>query len=110
MINDVVGKLAKMNVIRCLREADFYDIKRGTYHPNGVTVYYGFNCYNDDMEHLNKLVEIIKSEIPHLTEKNMHITRISPSQSIRHAHHTMIWVDRTASKVKERLWEDYTIL
>jgi hypothetical protein len=99
-----------MKVIRCLLESDFHDIKRGTYHPNSVPVYYGFNCYNDSVEHINKLVEIIKSEMPMMTEKDMHITYILPSQSIRHAHHTMIWVDRVPSKVKAGLLEDYTIL
>lgn len=99
-----------MNIVRCLREPDFYDIKDGTYRPNYVTVYYGFNCYNDDIDHINKLVEIIKSEVPILTEKDMHIAFISRAQSIRHAHHTMIWVDRVPSDVKARLFEDYTIL
>lgn len=99
-----------MKVIRCLQESNFHDIKHGTYHPNSVPVFYGFDCYNDSVEHINKLVEIIKSEVPMLTEKDMHITFISRSQSIRHAHHTMVCVNRAPSKVKARLWEDYTIL
>lgn len=99
-----------MKIIRCLRETDFFDIKNGTYHPNAVTVCYGFNNYNSDMEHLNKIAEIIKSEIPNIADKDMRVVYISPKQSIRHAHHTMIAVERNPYEVNARLWEDYDIL
>lgn len=98
-----------MRVIRCLREADFHDIKRGTYHPNSVPVYYGFDNYCDSVEHINNLVEIIKSENPTLAAKDMYVMRIPTTVSVRHAHQTMVYVSRNPYNVKAR-FEDYTIL
>jgi hypothetical protein len=99
-----------MNIIRCLHESQFFDIKRGTYHPDSVVVYYGFDTYNASVENIRKLIEIVKAENPSVPENEMHVAFITRAQSIRHAHFTMISVAINPYDVKARLFEDYTIL
>lgn len=99
-----------MNILRCLHETNFFDIKRGIYTSNSVIVYYSLNTYNASVENISKLIEIVKAENPTVPDNEMHVTFITRAQSIRHAHYTMISVARDSSEVKAHLFENYTIL
>ena len=91
------------NVIRCMHGGHLRGLKSGTPSPETIGVYYGFNNYSRNIQQLMTLVNVIKAEVPGITEKDMEVYEITPAQSDRHAHHTMIFLYVPTDLVRKNL-------
>ncbi len=57
-----------------------------------VSIFYISNTYRNDVKHINKIAKAIVKDFPLLKYSNMHIYKISPKESNRHADHIAIEV------------------
>lgn len=99
-----------MRLIRCIHHNEFIDVRDGKWNHDRIRVYYGFNNYRDDPEHIEALVREILAEYPDMKKSDMHIHRVSTTESIRHAHFTTVQVVVDADRVRNNLMDDYDIL
>lgn len=96
-------------VIRCIPEKEFKMIRDGEWQFDKVRVYYGLNCYNDDIKHVNLLAGLIRIKHPDIKRTDMHIHRVTRTESISHAKHTMVQIFEDTETVRNNL-SDYCIL
>lgn len=88
----------------------FREIQKGECSPSqAVPVYYGYDNYRDDPDHVNKLVRAVLTDYPNMAVDDMHIRWISRQDSDRHAHMTTVQVIVDAEVIKQNLHQ-YTIL
>ena len=74
-----------------------------------VPVFYGYDNYQDTPSHVNKIVQAIQADFPEMPLNDMHIWRISRSESNRHASMTTVQISVSVETIKQNLHE-YTIL
>lgn len=95
--------MKRKKVIRCIHGANLRDIKDGSFKSNKVGVYYGFRNYKRTATQILSLIRIARKENPALKPRDIEVYEISPGQSDRHAHHTMVYVDVDVDTVKKDL-------
>lgn len=103
-----------MGIVRCIKEKDYIAIRDGKYNHQTVYVYYGFNNYRADIQHINAVAEMIRYELyaEHITvrDTDMTIHYVTREESIRHAGYTMIYVMVDTRVVNNNLASMFTIL
>ena len=57
-----------------------------------IGIFYGFNTYSSNVKHIHELCAAVRAEYPDVEDEEMGVWYVLPSQSIRHAHHTMLFV------------------
>ena len=57
-----------------------------------VGILYGFNTYGCSVKHINELCEAVHQDYTDIKDEDIEVWYILPSQSIRHARSTMLWV------------------
>ena len=96
------------NIIRALNRADYLAIRN--HKPIDqlrVPVYYGTNCYRDDVAHICEIVGHIRSELPECSARDMIVRRFSEKDSATMAHHTCVCVMVDTRIVREN-FEKFT--
>lgn len=59
---------------------------------NGISIWYGFDTYQNSVKHIHELCEAIRSEYPDAKDEDMEVWFVEPHQSIRHARFTTLRV------------------
>lgn len=98
-----------MKILRMIPNNEFHKIRDGKYRQTYCRVYYGYNCYRNDPEFINDIVQVIKCELPGITNDQMHIHCITMDESITHYRFTTVQIIMKADDVKKNL-SSYTIL
>lgn len=98
-----------LNVIRCIREKDFCMIKNGEWQHDKVGVYYGFDCYFNDVTYVNLIAATVSQEHPEIKRSDMHVHYIDREKSIRHANYITVQVMINAEDVRKN-FSHYCIL
>lgn len=88
-------------IIRALNRADYLAIRNNKpINQLRIPVYYGTNCYRDDVAHICEIVGHIRNEWPECSIRDMTVRKISEKESVAMAHRTVVCVMIDARLVK----------
>ena len=74
----------------CFYDATDEEIEDHGRKCKGIYIFYGFNNYREDMEHLMELFSTIKADYPDITLRDVEVCKSRESESRWVAHHTML--------------------
>ena len=85
-MSKILDRYIRENIIGCPDE----EIR--TLCSEKISVWYGFNNYRCDLNHIHELREAVKRDYPDMDDEEIYVYYVQPQESIRHARFTMLCV------------------